>query len=73
MKLIHGENPLLSSDLESVRVLANRPETSSFLVRLGFSSKLSRNQLLDKGRIILEEISRRITQHDCNPSYTLNY
>ena len=38
MKLIHEKNPLLRSDLESVRVLANHPETSSFLVRLGFSS-----------------------------------
>ncbi len=48
------ENPLLHNHLSLVRILANRPETCSFLLRLGMSSNSSCEQLLERGRLSVD-------------------
>ena len=52
LELIGDENSFLK-DLVSVRILSNRPESCSFLVRLGLSTKSGCDQLLEKGRILI--------------------
>lgn len=54
LQLVREENPLLSETLSSVRILSNRVDTCSFLVRLGLSSKSSCDLLLETGRVTVD-------------------
>jgi hypothetical protein len=61
---VKEENPLLSDHLSLVRILANLPETYSFLVRLGMSSKSSYGQLLERGRISVDDKLNAVVEAD---------
>lgn len=63
-KLILDENPSLQGQLLSVRILSNRPDTSSFHVRLGLFSKISCDQLIEKGRILIDKRSHAVVAAD---------
>ena len=57
-------NPDLDGHLLSVRILHNRPDTKSFLVRLSIKSKTVRDKLLESGRILLDNRSHAVVEVD---------
>lgn len=60
------ENETLRGELASARILYNRPNSSSFLVRIGVFSKQTQAQLLDKGRVLLDNKSHAVVEVDPN-------
>lgn len=66
MQRLMKDNPGLAGHLVSARLLFNRPNTNSFLVRLGVSSKSLHDFLLDKGRLLLDNKSHAVVEADPN-------
>lgn len=64
MKSLLEENPTLQGTLLSVRILSNRSSTSSFHVRLGLSSKNTCDQLIEKGRVLVDKRSHAVVMAD---------
>jgi hypothetical protein len=59
-----AENPVLRGNLESVRVLHQRPNSNSFLVRIAFSSKPFCENLIKRGRILLDGLTHAVVESD---------
>ena len=64
MKAIASENPLLQSDLVSVRILSNRASTCSFHVRLGFASRGPCDMLIERGRVVVNSRAHAVVAAD---------
>jgi myosin heavy subunit len=64
MESIQKENPPFPDKLVSVRLLSNQPATSTFHVRLGLSSKDSCDQLIDRGRVIVDSRTHAVAMAD---------
>ena len=64
LNLIKEDNHLFRDTISSVRILSNRADTHSFLVRLGLSTKSSCDQLLEKGRILLDGRHHAVAEAD---------
>ena len=64
MVRIMDENPTMRGPLESLRVLHQRPNSKSFLVRIAFSSKSFRDRLLESGRILLDGKTHAVVEAD---------
>ena len=64
MKVLVDENPSLQNDLTSARILSNRQRTCSFHVRLGISSKNVWGQLLERGRVVIDNRAHAVVAAD---------
>jgi hypothetical protein len=58
------QNPGLRGHLQSVRVLHQRPNSNSFLVRIAFSSKPFCEHLIKSGRILLDGVTHAVVESD---------
>ncbi len=64
MDRIIADNPTMRGPLDSVRVLHQRLNSNSFLVRLAFNSKLFCDRLLECGRIFLDDNAHAVVEAD---------
>ena len=64
MGRIMAENPTMRGPLESVRLLHQRPNSNSFLVRLAFNSKPFCDRLLESGRVFLDGSAHAVVEAD---------
>lgn len=64
LEKLKADNPTLSGPLVSVRILHQRPNSNSFLVRIGLLSKVFCDRLIESGRILLDGATHAVVAPD---------